>query len=208
VEANPFSYLLGKKPCQGGRSFLEPLNWGDFPKIPSAALIGDSPDLIITTKPGTIGWTKGKLLVDRFASTLQSQYSRLVSRSPGSSTAEWGPPVVVESVAVANPITIPFKPVLRRRHRVSVRARGHRRPTRSGRRSFHQEVPPDSGTIARRAQGVVDHFCTHALEMAALLLDLQPGDEVIIPSFTFVSTVNAFVLRGARPCSSTSGRIR
>jgi dTDP-4-amino-4,6-dideoxygalactose transaminase len=41
--------------------------------------------------------------------------------------------------------------------------------------------------------------CTHALEMAALLLDLQSGDEVIVPSFTFVSTVNAFVLRGARP---------
>ncbi|MGI8588257.1 MAG: dTDP-4-amino-4,6-dideoxygalactose transaminase [Chloroflexia bacterium] len=41
--------------------------------------------------------------------------------------------------------------------------------------------------------------CTHALELAALLLDLQPGDEVIVPSFTFVSTVNACVLRGARP---------
>ncbi|HDL77866.1 MAG TPA: dTDP-4-amino-4,6-dideoxygalactose transaminase, partial [Lentisphaerae bacterium] len=40
---------------------------------------------------------------------------------------------------------------------------------------------------------------THALEMAAILLDLQPGDEVIVPSFTFVSTANAFVLRGARP---------
>lgn len=41
--------------------------------------------------------------------------------------------------------------------------------------------------------------CTHALEMAALLLDIAPGDEVIVPAFTFVSTVNAFVLRGARP---------
>ena len=41
--------------------------------------------------------------------------------------------------------------------------------------------------------------CTHALEMAALLLNIQPGDEVIVPAFTFVSTVNAFVLRGARP---------
>ena len=41
--------------------------------------------------------------------------------------------------------------------------------------------------------------CTHALEMAALLLDIQPGDEVIVPAFTFVSCVNAFVLRGARP---------
>src|SRR3989304_5924860 len=41
--------------------------------------------------------------------------------------------------------------------------------------------------------------CTHALEMSAILLDIQPGDEVIIPDFTFVSTVNAFVLRGATP---------
>jgi len=41
--------------------------------------------------------------------------------------------------------------------------------------------------------------CTHALEMAALLLEIHPGDEVIFPSFTFVSTVNAFVLRGVRP---------
>jgi dTDP-4-amino-4,6-dideoxygalactose transaminase len=41
--------------------------------------------------------------------------------------------------------------------------------------------------------------CTHALEMSALLLEIKAGDEVIVPSFTFVSTVNAFVLRGAKP---------
>ena len=41
--------------------------------------------------------------------------------------------------------------------------------------------------------------CTHALEMAALLLDIRPEDEVIVPSFTFVSTINAFILRGIRP---------
>ena len=41
--------------------------------------------------------------------------------------------------------------------------------------------------------------CTHALDMSAILLDVQPGDEVIIPDFTFVSTVNAFVLRGVKP---------
>lgn len=40
--------------------------------------------------------------------------------------------------------------------------------------------------------------CTHALEMAAILADIQPGDEIIAPSYTFVSTVNAFVLRGAK----------
>jgi dTDP-4-amino-4,6-dideoxygalactose transaminase len=41
--------------------------------------------------------------------------------------------------------------------------------------------------------------CTHALEMMSILLDFEPGDEIIIPSFTFVSTVNAFVLRGVKP---------
>jgi len=41
--------------------------------------------------------------------------------------------------------------------------------------------------------------CTHALEMAAMLLNVGPDDEVIVPSFTFVSTINAFILRGARP---------
>ena len=41
--------------------------------------------------------------------------------------------------------------------------------------------------------------CTHALEMSAILLNIQPGDEVIVPSFTFVTTINAFVIRGAKP---------
>lgn len=49
------------------------------------------------------------------------------------------------------------------------------------------------------AKAMLTHSCTGALEMAAILLDVQPGDEVIMPSFTFVSTANAFVLRGARP---------
>lgn len=49
------------------------------------------------------------------------------------------------------------------------------------------------------AKALLTTSCTHALEMAALLLNIQPGDEVIVPSFTFVSTINAFVLRGARP---------
>lgn len=48
-------------------------------------------------------------------------------------------------------------------------------------------------------KALLTHSCTAALEMCALLLDLRPGDEVIMPSFTFVSTANAFVLRGAVP---------
>ncbi len=66
------------------------------------------------------------------------------------------------------------------------------------------------GAFTRQANGMLEAIlgvpkvllttsCTHALEMAAILLDLEPGDEVIVPSFTFVSGVNAFVLRGAKP---------
>lgn len=49
------------------------------------------------------------------------------------------------------------------------------------------------------AKALLTHSCTAALEMSALLLDIQPGDEIIMPSYTFVSTANAFVLRGAVP---------
>jgi dTDP-4-amino-4,6-dideoxygalactose transaminase len=66
------------------------------------------------------------------------------------------------------------------------------------------------GSFTARCQGWLEqqtgchkallaHSCTAALEMAALLLDLQPGDEVIMPSYTFVSTASAFALRGAVP---------
>jgi dTDP-4-amino-4,6-dideoxygalactose transaminase len=61
-------------------------------------------------------------------------------------------------------------------------------------------------TLLEKALGVLKVFlttsCTHALEMAAFLLNIQPGDEVIVPSFTFVTTINAFVIRGARPVFS------
>ncbi|MHC4831036.1 MAG: dTDP-4-amino-4,6-dideoxygalactose transaminase [Planctomycetota bacterium] len=48
-------------------------------------------------------------------------------------------------------------------------------------------------------RALLTHSCTAALEMAALIYDIGPGDEVIMPSYTFVSTANAFVLRGAKP---------
>jgi dTDP-4-amino-4,6-dideoxygalactose transaminase len=58
------------------------------------------------------------------------------------------------------------------------------------------------GWIEKKTGGMkalLTHSCTAALELAALLLELEPGDEVIMPSYTFVSTANAFVLRGAVP---------
>ncbi|MGE0053278.1 MAG: dTDP-4-amino-4,6-dideoxygalactose transaminase [Hyphomicrobium sp.] len=59
----------------------------------------------------------------------------------------------------------------------------------------HQWIEERTGCT----RALLTHSCTAALEMSALLLDIQPGDEVIMPSFTFVSTANAFVLRGAVP---------
>lgn len=62
-------------------------------------------------------------------------------------------------------------------------------------RRCHQWLETHAGC----ARALLAHSCTAALEMAALLLDIVPGDEVIMPSYTFVSTANAFVLRGGVP---------
>ena len=76
--------------------------------------------------------------------------------------------------------------------------------------AFNNAHISGDGIFTKKCQGFIESelgvqkvilttSCTHALEMAAILLDIQPGDEVIFPSFTFVSTINAFVLRGAKP---------
>lgn len=62
-------------------------------------------------------------------------------------------------------------------------------------RRCHQWLEQRTGC----AKALLTHSCTSALDLAAILLDLKSGDEVIMPSFTFVSTANAFVLRGAIP---------
>jgi len=59
----------------------------------------------------------------------------------------------------------------------------------------HQWLHAKAGT----QKALLTHSCTAALELAAILIDTQPGDEIIMPSFTFVSTANAFVLRGGIP---------
>ncbi|TYL84571.1 dTDP-4-amino-4,6-dideoxygalactose transaminase [Bradyrhizobium cytisi] len=59
----------------------------------------------------------------------------------------------------------------------------------------HQWIEQGTGCV----RALLTHSCTSALDLAAMLLDLKSGDEVIMPSFTFVSTANAFVLRGAVP---------
>jgi len=90
------------------------------------------------------------------------------------------------------------------------------RPTLAGREYEYIKAAVDSGQVSGNgpftkrcqqwletatgcAKTLLTHSCTAALEMSALLLDLEPGDEVIMPSFAFVSTANAFVLRRAVP---------
>ncbi len=93
---------------------------------------------------------------------------------------------------------------------------GFNRPTLAGneleyiRQAIANEQTAGDGRFTRRChewlermlgapQALITHSCTAALEMAALLFDLEPGDEVIMPSYTFVSTANAVALRGGVP---------
>lgn len=74
-------------------------------------------------------------------------------------------------------------------------ARGHL----SGDGAFTRQCHSMLQEITKAKRVLLTTSCTHALEMSALLLNIQPGDEVILPSYGFVSTANAFVLRGAKP---------
>lgn len=69
----------------------------------------------------------------------------------------------------------------------------------SGNGTFTERCQRHLENLIGSQRALLTHSCTSALEMAALLLDLRPGDEVIMPSFTFTSTANAVVLRGATP---------
>jgi dTDP-4-amino-4,6-dideoxygalactose transaminase len=95
--------------------------------------------------------------------------------------------------------TIPFnKPFMTGRelaYIATAHANGHLAGDGMFTKKCHAWLQATTGT--KRA--LLTHSCTAALEMAAILADIQPGDEVIMPSYTFVSTANAFVLRGAVP---------
>lgn len=94
---------------------------------------------------------------------------------------------------------IPFNKPYMTGHELEAIARAHANGHLSGDGQFtkHCHAWLEQRTGCHKA--LLTHSCTAALEMAAILLDLAPGDEIILPSFTFVSTANAFVLRGAVP---------
>ena len=69
----------------------------------------------------------------------------------------------------------------------------------SGNGAFTQRVEEYICSTTGTGRTLLTTYCTHALEMSALLCNLAPGDEVIVPSYTFVSTASAFALFGAKP---------
>ena len=96
-------------------------------------------------------------------------------------------------------MTIPFNKPFMTGRELSYIAEAHARGHLSGDGHFTKRCNAWLEESIGCRQALLTHSCTAALEMCAMLCDLRPGDEVILPSFTFVSTANAFVLRGAVP---------
>ena len=100
---------------------------------------------------------------------------------------------------MSSPIPIPFNRPFLTGNEVPYIAQALAASKLSGDGAFtakcHRELVGMTGSL----RALLTPSCTAALEMSALLLDLEPGDEVIMPSFTFVSTANAFAMRGAVP---------
>lgn len=97
------------------------------------------------------------------------------------------------------PYAVPFNRPYMTGNELTYIARAHALGNLAGDGPFTARCQQWLKTQTGSGQVLLTHSCTAALEMAALLLDLRPGDEVIMPSYTFVSTANAFALRGATP---------
>lgn len=94
---------------------------------------------------------------------------------------------------------VPFNQPCLRSRELDYVARAIERKQLSGDGDFTRRCQAYLQSLYGTARALLTHSCTAALEMAAMLAGVGPGDEVIMPSFTFVSTANAFVLRGAVP---------
>ena len=98
-----------------------------------------------------------------------------------------------------NAVSIPFnKPYMTGRELWYI-AQAHTNGHLSGDGMFTKKCHTWLEALAGLHKALLTHSCTAALEMAAILAGIQPGDEIIMPSYTFVSTANAFVLRGGVP---------
>ena len=97
------------------------------------------------------------------------------------------------------PDRIPFNLPYMTGNELTYIAQAHANERLAGDGPFTKKCNAWLQTYSSASRALLTHSCTAALEMAALLLDIQPGDEVIMPSYTFVSTANAFALRGGIP---------
>lgn len=97
------------------------------------------------------------------------------------------------------PVTIPFNRPSLVGNEIKYIRDAVRRGQLAGDGTYTRHCSERIRALTGTPAALLTHSCTAALEMAALLCDLGPGDEVIMPSFTFVSTANAVVLRGATP---------
>lgn len=96
-------------------------------------------------------------------------------------------------------MTIPFNRPFMTGRELDYIAQAHANHHLSGDGPFTKRCHAQLTALTGAGHALLTQSCTAALEIAAMLLDIQPGDEVIMPSFTFVSTANAFVLRGGVP---------
>lgn len=94
---------------------------------------------------------------------------------------------------------IPFNKIYLTGNELEYIRQSHETGNLSGDGVFTQKSSAWLENQTKAGRALITHSCTAALEMAALLAEIQPGDEVIMPSYTFVSTANAFVLRGGVP---------
>jgi dTDP-4-amino-4,6-dideoxygalactose transaminase len=101
--------------------------------------------------------------------------------------------------SVQNRDYIPFNQPFMTGRELHYIADAHRSHKLAGDGGFTKKCHAWLEEYSRSPKVLLTHSCTAALEMCALLLDIKPGDEIILPSYTFVSTANAFVLRGGVP---------
>ncbi|MEV8633537.1 dTDP-4-amino-4,6-dideoxygalactose transaminase [Streptosporangium sp. NPDC051023] len=102
-------------------------------------------------------------------------------------------------MTIAGQETIPFNRTYMSENELGYLAQALRQGSTCGDGPFTRRAGRLLAKLTGAEHVLLTTSCTHALEMSAFLLDLRPGDEVIMPSFTFVSTANAYALRGAVP---------
>ena len=103
----------------------------------------------------------------------------------------------VSSIGIS--LNIPFNKPYLTGHEIQYICEAHKLGGLAGDGKFTKDCHAWIEKEIQTGYALLTHSCTAALEMMAMLIDLQPGDEVIMPSYTFVSTANAFALRGAVP---------